>query len=314
MFSKRSSRGQEPVPRRRRIAEDEFSAGMPANQPTPSPSGGQFRRNQTLSSYRHNTPEESSRQKVHHLALQRRKVSQLFSIVSIVAISLTILLWQLIAQVHVASSTKQLSGPFKSAPYEQSINEYLDLNPAQRLRFALNEEALSDYVSNDLPEVEAITLSGSAGLAKSNFSITYRTPVAGWQINSKQYYVDANGVVFEKNYYSSPVVQIVDESGVSPEQGSTIVGTRLLGFMGRVVAEAQGRGYTVSRAVLPATTTREVDVYFDGISTFVKFSVDRGAGEQTEDADRSLKFLSSRGTTAQYIDVRVAGRAAYKYA
>jgi len=309
MIFKRSSRGNEPVPRRRRIAEDEESAGSPqASQP----SGNQFRRNQTLSSYRHNTPEESSRQKVHHLASQRRRIGGLFLIVTIATIALVLLLWQLIAQVHIMTSTKQLTSRFDTATYENAVNEYLNINPAQRLRFALDETALSAFVSEELPEVEELTLSGMPGVAQSNFTITFRTPVAGWQINGKQYYVDANGVVFEKNYYETPTVQIVDESGVSPEQGSAIVGSRLLGFLGKVVAQAQGRGYTVIQAALPQNTTREVDVYFDGVSTRVKLSIDRGAGEQIEDADRSLKYLQSRNVTAQYIDVRVAGRAAYK--
>lgn len=311
MSPKKSSRKNEPVPRRRRLADDDQTKS--SSQPQGASAGGQFRRNQTLSSYRHDTPEESSRQKAHHLAIQRRKVSGIFLIVAIVAVVLTLLLWQLIARVHVVTSTQQLTTAFQPAPYEESINQYLNLNPAQRLRVSLDEQALSTFVTNDLPEVEKLTLSGNAGLAQSNFSITFRTPIAGWQIDGKQYYVDSHGVVFEKNYYSPPTVQIVDESGVSPEQGSVaIVGTRLLGFMGKAVGIAQGRGYTVTKAVLPQGTTRQVDVYFEGIPTFVKFSIDRGAGEQLEDADRSIKFLQSRGTTAQYIDVRVAGRAAYK--
>jgi hypothetical protein len=308
MFSKRSSRGNEPVPRRRRIPSEEDA--LPSQQTASS--GGQFRRNQTLSSYRHNTPEESSRQKAHHLAIQRRKIGGIFLIVAIAAVLLLLLLWQLMAQIHIVTSSKQLSTTFQPAEYERVVNEYLNLNPAQRLRVSLDETALSAYVSNELPEVERLSLSGGAGVAQANFSITYRTPVAGWQINGNQYYVDANGVVFEKNYYDAPKVQIVDESGVSPEQGSAVVGTRLLGFMGRVVAQAQGRGYTVTRAVLPQGTTRQVDVYFKGVKTYVKFSIDRGAGEQTEDAARSLAYLKSKHVTPRYIDVRVPGRAAYK--
>jgi hypothetical protein len=308
MFSKRSSRGNEPVPRRRRIPSEEDA--LPSQQTASS--GGQFRRNQTLSSYRHNTPEESSRQKAHHLAIQRRKIGGIFLIVAIAAVLLLLLLWQLMAQIHIVTSSKQLSTTFQPAEYERVVNEYLNLNPAQRLRVSLDETALSAYVSNELPEVERLSLSGGAGVAQANFSITYRTPVAGWQINGNQYYVDANGVVFEKNYYDAPKVQIVDESGVSPEQGSAVVGTRLLGFMGRVVAQAQGRGYTVTRAVLPQGTTRQVDVYFKGVKTYVKFSIDRGAGEQTEDAARSLAYLKSKYVTPRYIDVRVPGRAAYK--
>ena len=308
MFSKKSSRAQEPVPRRRRIIEDD--------QELPTQTGAtsnQFRRNQTLSSYRHNTPEESSRQKAHHLALQRRRLGAIFTLVAALAIVLMLLLWQLIAQVHITTSSQQLTTAFNPTAYEKAINEYLNLNPAQRLRFALNTTALTTYVANELPEVQSLKLSGAPGVAQSNFTITFRTPVAGWQINGKQYYVDASGVVFEKNYYEAPVVQIVDESGVTPEQGSaTTVGTRLLGFLGKVVAQAQGRGYTVVKAVLPQGTTRQVDVYFDGVSTYVKFSIDRGAGEQMEDADRALKYLQAHGVGASYLDVRVAGRAAYQ--
>jgi len=313
MFFKKPSSGNETVPRRRRINGDLSSNNNPVSQDKSQTSGSQFRRNQTLSSYRHNTPEESSRQKAHHVSLQRRKVGGIFLIVVTVVIALIVLLWQLIAQVNIESSTKQLSTTVNNGEYEKVINEYLGINPAQRLRFLLNEQALSSYVSSQLPEVEGISLSGVGGLARSNFSVTYRTPVAGWQINSKQYYVDASGVVFEKNYYTNPGgVQIVDESGVSPEQGSAVVGTRLLGFMGKVVSQAQGRGYSITKAVLPENTTRQVNVYFDGISTYIKFSIDRGAGEQVEDADRSLKHLQSRGVTPKYIDVRVSGRAAYR--
>jgi len=321
MFSKKSSRAKDTVPRRRRIFEDdqELPDGTLKKRAAPSAppqaessSSSQFRRNRTLSSYRHNTPEESSRQKAHTLAMQRRRLGGVFLIVATAVLLLALLLWQLMAQVHVMTSSLQLSSSFNSQTYERAINEYLNINPAQRLRISLDEKALTSFVASELPEVENLKLSGMPGLAQSNFTVTFRTPVAGWQINDKQYYVDANGVVFEKNYYDTPTVQIVDESGVSPEQGSAIVGTRLLGFMGRVVAIAESRGYGVVKAVLPQGTTRQVDVYFDGISTRVKFSIDRGAGEQMEDADRALKYLQSRGQSPEYVDVRVTGRAAYK--
>lgn len=116
MFSKRSSGCNEEPARRRRITDED----------TPSQAqNSSFKRNQTLSSYRHNTPDESSRQKVHHLALQRRRIGGVFGIVAIVVVAVALLIWQLIAQVHVTTSTKQLSASFSGAVYEQSINEYL---------------------------------------------------------------------------------------------------------------------------------------------------------------------------------------------
>ena len=312
MFFKRSrsprTDSSQPVPRHRKPQLDE---DVSDSSTTP-----QFRRNQTLSSYRRTGTEalnDSERQKAHHLASQRRRLGGVFLVVLAVVVGLVLLLWQLIAQVHVVTSTKQLTTSFDGSAYEKIINDYLNVNPSQRLRFALNEDSLSAFVSSNAPEVENVQLSGWAGVAQSNIAITFRAPVAGWQINGKQYYVDASGVVFEKNYYETPTVQIVDESGITPDQqGGAVVGTRLLGFLGKVVAQAKGRGYTPVKAVLPEGTTRQVDVSFDGIPTRVKFSIDRGAGEQMEDADRAMKHLQSRGVAAQYIDVRVSGRAAYK--
>ncbi len=289
---------------RRRLQQHEVAEETQASS--------QFRRNQTLSSYRHNTPEESARHKAHDLTVRRRRLGGIFSIVLLAAVLLMLLLWQLIAQVHLTTSTKPLSVRFDTSVYERSINDYLALNPAQRLRFALDERALSDYVSSHLPEVEKIGVSGSAGLAQANFAITFRTPVAGWQINSRQNYVDARGVVFEKNYYTSPGLQIVDESGIRPEQGTAVASSRLLGFLGHVVAGAGERGYTVTQAILPAETTRQLDIYVKGSPSRIKFSIDRGAGEQVEDMDRVIRFLSSRHVKPKYIDVRVAGKAAYR--
>lgn len=306
----KNKKQDEFVPRRRRISDQESELLQSVSTTAAAP--GQFRRNQTLSSYRHNTPEESSRQKAHHLANQRRRLGGIFTIVFIAVVLLVLLLWQLIAQIHIRTSTRQLTERFEAPAYEQIIEEYLAINPAQRLRFALDEDALSSYVSSRTSEVERLELTGMSGIAQSDFTITFRTPVAGWQINGRQYYVDSKGVVFERNYYQSPDVQIVDESGITPEQGVAVAGSRLLGFLGRVVSVAGERGYTVERAILPANTTREVDLFVKGSSTRLKFSIDRGAGEQVEDADRSVKFLSSRGITAEYIDVRIEGRAAYR--
>lgn len=307
----KKTKGKAAVPRRRLPIEIDDSDSLPSSQKATT-SASQFRRNQTLSSYRHNTPEESSRQKAHHLALQRRRLGGIMLIVVAAAVLLLLLLWQLMAQVHVVTSTKQLAEHFQAAPYESSINEYLALNPAQRLRFTLNQDALSNFVSSQLPEVEKVALSGSAGLARATFSITFRTPVAGWQINSRQNYVDANGVVFEKNYYSVPSVQIVDENGIGVEQGAAVASSRLLGFMGRVVAGAGERGYTVTKAILPAGTTRQVEITIKDKKTRVKFSVDRGAGEQVEDMDRALQYFALHRMNISELDVRVSGKAAYR--
>jgi hypothetical protein len=229
-----------------------------------------------------------------------------------IIIVLTLLLTQLTARVIIAGSTTALSAPIDSGRYEKVINDYLGIHPAARLRFLLNETELSTYATGITPEIDHIEQASGGNVTDTRFVITFRKPVAGWQINGNQYYVDAQGVVFQKNYYDTPGVQIVDESGVSPAQGSTVASARFLSFVGRVVALSAQSGSVVTQAILPSGTTRELEIKLQSTTTLVKLSIDRGAGEQVEDMSRALSYLSSHGQTPSYIDVRISGRAAYE--
>jgi hypothetical protein len=303
MISFGSKKPSKDIPRRRRT--DTTTVEQPR-------SSTQYRRNQTLSGISRTSMADTPRGQAHQLTIQRRKVGGIFAIVLVAVILLAILLTQLMAQVSVTSSTKQLTTAFKGENYEKELNNYLGLHPAERLRFALDEAALSTFVSAALPEVESIKVSGVKDIVDTEFTVTFRQPVAGWQINGNQFYVDASGVVFETNYYEAPAVQIVDESGISPEEGTTVAGSRLLGFLGKVVAQAGERGYQVTQAILPAGMTRELDIQLKDIPTRVKLSTDRGAGEQIEDMSRSIIYLKTKNLNPEYIDVRISGRAAYK--
>jgi len=279
---------------------------------TPAPSTQQFRRNQTMSGVRRPDGEPvSERARMHKLAKSRRRVGAIFGMVFIVIILLAVLISQFTAKVLVTGSSAALSRAIEPGQYEKVITEYLGLHPVERLRFALNETALSQYVAAAMPEVATVALTSTSNIVEGDFTLSLRRPVAGWQINSHQYYVDTNGVVFQNNYYQNPSVQIIDQSGVSPEQGSTVASARLLSFVGRVVALSGQGSYSVTEAILPSGTTRQIEIRLKDVQPLIKFSIDRGAGEQVEDMIRALTYLKSQGQDAQYIDVRVSGRAAY---
>lgn len=273
----------------------------------------QFRRNRTLSGVRPEPVAEGSpRAKVHHLTRQRRKVGSILLLVLLGIGILLLLMTQFTSKVLITTSSTQISSPIDASIYEEVINKYLAINPAGRLRFILNEQELSDYAVGLTPEVKSIAQTGAHNVVETRFAVTFREPLAGWQINNRQYYVDDHGVVFEKNYYQTPSVQIVDESGISPEEGSIVASARLLSFVGRAVGLAREGGYEVTQAVLPSGTTRQIEIRLKDRPTAVKLSIDRGVGEQIEDMVRSLRFLTSKGQTPSYIDVRVSGRAVYQ--
>lgn len=277
-----------------------------------------FRRNRTLtgsasphvsSTNELNAQLKSPRVQTHELVRQRRHIGAILFFVLLGAA----LLFSLIAQFTAGVVVKTQDASVKlDAVYEQTIQDYLAKRPAERLRFLLNTDALNAYLQAVAPEVAAIKTDGAAGFGKSAFIITMREPIAGWSINGQQQYVDNTGTAFKRNYFANPKVQIVDNSGVQVTAGQAIASNRFLGFVGRVVGLAKANNYVTQQVVIPAGTTRQVELRLDGVAYPIKFSVDRAAGEQVEDMVHSLKWLSAHTLTPEYLDVRVSGKAFYR--
>jgi len=276
-----------------------------------------FKRNRTLtgassSKLNINADLDSPRSHAHKLANQRRNIFTILLIVLGSIIFLGLVIINFTASSNISISDAAISKTIDVSIYQKSIQNYMDINPMSRFRFLLDQSALTDYISSNLPEVESVEQKGITGPGNTNFVIIMRKPVAGWQINDKQYYVDSKGIPFEKNYFSAPDVQIIDNSGASLQTGTAIASKRFLSFIGRVVSLSKASGYTVTKASLPAGTTRELEVKLKEGNYLVKLSIDRPAGEQVEDMARAVQYFTSHGKALSYIDVRVSGKAFYK--
>ncbi len=310
-----SPKKQSDAPRRRQ----QMSPSTHVSQPSLDEQSALFRRNRTLTgsvSSRIGSANEqqgnlkSARVQAHELADQRRRIAGvLFVIVSVVGL-LAVLLWQFTA--HAVIATPGVSGVVDTARYDKAIQEYYGQHPFERLRFATNEQRLTDYVRAATPEVDDVTVEGSAGFAASRLSIVMRRPIAGWKMGITQYYVDGKGVSFVTNYFDSPAVQIVDQSGVRLEAGTAIASNRFLGYVGRTVATAAQSGLIVEQVIIPVGTTRQIDLRIKGVSSSVKLLIDRPVGQQIEDLVRALAYFKSKGQQPAYIDVRVSNKAYYK--
>lgn len=252
----------------------------------------------------------SPRTHVHHLTAHRRRLG---GILTIVLMGAGVLIWFLYEFTAFTQITPTTSGiVIDTKRYIHTFNDYFAARPGERLRPFINERQLSNYVSQTNPEVRSVHVNGSAGLATSQFDVTFRQPVAGWLIGNKQYYVDKDGVSFQTNYFARPQVKIVDQSGVPQTSGSVVASSRFLRFVGRTVDLARGAGLTVEQAVIPTGTTRQIELRLAGRNYPIKLSLDRPVGEQVEDMQRAVAFMDARSLRPQYIDVRVSGKAYYR--
>jgi hypothetical protein len=253
---------------------------------------------------------KSPRAKVHELTTKRRHIGGLLLLALIASAALYGLVSQFTAKVAVrATDGISLAA---SEPYEQAIQDYFAQHPAERLRFLLNEAALTDFLHSKTPEVAQVMLRGAAGFGMSEFQLVMRSPIVGWNIGNEKRFVDSMGVAFEKNYFEAPKVQVIDQSGIPLESGRAVTSNRFLGFVGLAVGLTETNGYRVKEVILPRDTTREIELRLDGVAYPIKLSIDRSAGEQVEDMVRAVNWLRGNGKSPQYLDVRVSGKAFYR--
>jgi hypothetical protein len=317
MSLKRKGKKEDQPPRRRQGSGGDQAAEKLGNfnySPT-------FRRNRTItgsSSAKIASSNElradlvSPRAHVHHLALTRRRLL-LYLVVTVAGIfALYVLVSQLVASVNVRVVG---AAPFTSQqmqPYRAAVEAYYAARPVERLRFLLNEGDFLKNLQAMNPDVEFVHVDQGSKLGEALLTITPREPIARWKTGGKREYVDASGVVFAKNYFTDPKVEIRDNSGLQTAGTQVVTSHRFLAFVGRVIGYAAHEGYTVKTVTIPALTTRQVRITLQGVGQYYTFSVDRPPAEQVEDMIRITSYLKTHGIAARYVDVRVEGKAFYK--
>lgn len=281
-----------------------------------------FRRNRTLtgslssgvaSANERNSELKSARIQHHDLKHHRKHLFLSFLGVVLVASSIFFALYQSIVLVRIEGS--EGLPLVDSKHYENKVQQYLNTRPLERFRFSLNTKELAKYLqSNGFPEVAEVRPdSRISGFVQSTLTLQLREPTVVWRTDSGEpLYVDGSGNAFSRNYYAEPTVSVIDNTGIKTSDGKVLASNRFLGFIGQVVGEMHRSNYTVTEVLLPEGTTRQVDIKVSEASYPIKFTIDRPAGEQAEDASRALRFLSIQGVNPEYLDVRVSGRAYYR--
>lgn len=109
---------------------------------------------------------------------------------------------------------------------------------------------------------------------------------------------------------TEPTIEIVDESASTT--GGKIT-NRMREYIGQLESDLRSYNLTPLKAVIRPDSIREVDLYLDGYTGFIKTVIDRSSAVTAEDTDRMLRYLAGQGIADfEYIDVRIDGRAFWK--
>lgn len=99
---------------------------------------------------------------------------------------------------------------------------------------------------------------------------------------------------------------------ISDDNPGTGISARVKEFVARLEKDAKIEGLEVDRVVLPLNKVREIHVYMKGRNEYFKMTIDRGSAEQAEDMARMTRYLDKKKIKAEYVDLRVEGKAYYK--
>lgn len=270
-----------------------------------------FRRSATLGQSRQAVDlSDSERQTAWRLRLRRRRLVRWLVVAVLVIGVVLLLLTQLVAKVDIQASRHERSGEYQQ--YLKVMEDYYRARPIERLRFMIDQAALNAFFLERTPEIKSVNIVGSGDLTKGVLQVAFRQPVAQWASGNQVYFVDEAGVTFQHNYFDTPGVVVSDRSGVPAEAGQEVVNRRFLSFLGQSVALFRDSGLSVAEVVLPPSTVRQVEFKLQDREYIIKMTVDRPASAQVNQALKALKYVSEKGISPEYIDVRVDQRVFYR--
>jgi hypothetical protein len=107
-----------------------------------------------------------------------------------------------------------------------------------------------------------------------------------------------------------PSIEIIDEDATAT---GGHISSRMKEYIGMLEEDLRALGITPTKAVIPTGSIREVDIFIEGYTGYLKTIIDRGSGVTAEDAERMLRYLASIGVADfQYIDLRIDNKAYWK--
>ena len=267
---------------------------------------GDFRRGKTISRHQKEHSERSENQK---LVIRRRKLGAFFVILAIFISLISIFLFQFISKVSVVSNESKSQNLSK---YEKSVEEYLNINPSERILSNLNKNALLESLQKDYPEVLSISDIKFNGLTSYKIYLDFRKPVASWLVDGKEFFVDSEGVSFNVNNFEKPSLNIIDDSGAIVSNGKNVASSSFFSFIGKLVSAANKQGLEVSKIRIPPLSLRQVEVSVKGVSYFARMSTADSSEGQIINFKKAIEYFRAHKISPNYIDLRIEGKGYYK--
>jgi len=203
--------------------------------------------------------------------------------------------------------------------YQQAAAKLLGSSPANRTKLTVDTGAISSALRRQFPDLAVVSVKLPL---IGHRPVIYTEPVQPALVlstlHSGMLVVAADGRVAGTADASTAkqlqVPLVIDQSGTSLSIGQAALPSSAVAFVQAVVYQLQQKQVGVTSFTLPPDSS-ELDAAITGAPYFVKFNLENAASTQQQIGTflAVRHYLQGQGTQpAQYIDVRVDGRAYYK--
>jgi hypothetical protein len=242
-------------------------------------------------------------------------------IVTIAALACLFNLLRLVPNVKVESLNTPVTSYLlhDQVTYKTAADSYLHSSIFNNNKITINGTAVAERLQQDFPELASVNVAlPLVGHRPVVYLRTSEPTLILITTTGQSFVIDESGKaltttarVHNLDALHLPVVH--DESGLKLQQGDTVLSSTAATFVSDVIAQLAAKKIDVASLRLPAGTS-ELDIYPAGVSYFVKFNLQHdSAAQQTGTYLAVSEKLQGQGVMpAQYIDVRVDGRAYYK--
>jgi hypothetical protein len=232
---------------------------------------------------------------------------------------------QLSTTPKVVSLVQASDAPFlqDSSVYAQKASELFNATAANRNKLTVDTSNITLQLKKQFPELQDVSVSLPVIGDRPTVYIRPAAPALVLSSTAGSYVIDENGrAVAEETTRSGSsanklqIPTVTDQSGLQVKVGSQVLPRSATAFVSTVVSQLKAQHVTVKSLLLPAAAS-ELDIYVSNAPYFIKFNLHDAdsdkAALQAGTYIATIKQLTRQGITpAQYVDVRLEGRAYYK--
>lgn len=255
--------------------------------------------------------------------LQRLRKHSGWLLAFMVALAGLIYELQLSTLPKVVSLVSATEAPFlqESQVYQLAAQQMFAESAANRNKLTVDANAIAARLRERFPELQEVSIALPILGDRPTIYIRPAAPAMVLAASNGTYIVDENGRALADakagtNISRLRIPSVTDQSGLAVELGQQVLPRSATAFISRITGQLRSQQLNPQSMTLPAAAG-ELDVYIAGKPFFVKFNLEKGGAESALVQSGTLlavlkKLEREAKQPAQYIDVRLEGRAYYK--